>query len=307
MCKIWVLVFACLLAVPARAVAEPKSGHTNWGRWSFDWEVKDKAGVAIRNVIYNDELVLYKASLPVKRVKYVEDGCFFDTFCGCGPYADRIKWGNLVKISNCGNVKVCQEEYTSGGVQWLELGVYARIGKYHIYQAWYLSANGQIDARVWSKGLSCELDHTHHPYWRLDFDVNGAGSDQVFVFDNDRPNEGWGPGWHKYRAENNALKRPQAGRVWFVRDNGNAHGVWILPGPDGTSDGFSTKDLGARLYQGPEDEPWPFGATGHLGYLNGEDIQEKDVVVWYIAHIFHQSSGGPDQWQAAGPSLVVHR
>src|SRR5262245_50449926 len=63
------------------------SGHTDWGPWSFDWEVKDGSALGIRNVYYNHELVIYKANMPVIRVRY--DGN------ASGPWADRIDWGNL--------------------------------------------------------------------------------------------------------------------------------------------------------------------------------------------------------------------
>lgn len=282
------------LATPVMA----HSGHTVWGGWTFDWEVKDNAGIALRNVYFNNELVFYKASLPVIRVRYDHS---------CGPYQDRINWDKLVKISNCGNKKVCQKSYSSGGRNWLEVGVYARIGAYHIYQAWYLSHDGWIGPTMWSKGLQCNVDHDHHPYWRMDFDINGFTSDQVFVYDNNRPNEGWGPGWHKYPQEINDVKNPGTDRVWFARDNPTEHGVWVIPGPDGAADSFSNKDAGVRRYHYAEDQPWPFGAWGHLGYLNGEDVQEKDIILWYVAHLHHEAAEGSDQWHWVGPWLLVHR
>lgn len=289
------LLLILLLAAPASA----HSGHTNWGAWRLDWEVKDDAGIAIRNVYYNNELVIWKASVPVIRVRYNGNVC--------GPYADRINWSNLLNISNCGNAKVCQTSSTFSGHNWLELGVLAKIGKYRIYQVWYFSDDGQIDVRVWSKGLHCNADHDHHSYWRMDFDVNGFSGDQVFVYDNNRPNEGWGAGWHKYANELNDLKNSATSRKWFVRDNPTGHGVWIFVGPDGTADFFSTKDAAPRFYRGSEDGPWSFGPSGHLGYGNGEDIQEKDVIFWYVAHLHHEAAEGEDQWHWAGPLLKVHR
>src|SRR5262249_26178775 len=158
-----------------------------------DWEVKDHAGIAIRDVFFNNELVVHKGSMPVIRVRYDGDRC--------GPYADQISWGSLLNISNCGGGKVCQKAFTAGDHNWLELGVLAAIGSYRIYQVWYFSDDGQLTARMFSKGLQCRTDHDHHPYWRMDFDINGPLNDQVFVFDNNRGNEGWGAGWHKYTNE----------------------------------------------------------------------------------------------------------
>lgn len=293
-------VFWSLIVIGCATSARAHSGHTVWGGWTLDWEVKDSAGIALRNVYFNNELAIYKASLPVIRVRYNNNAC--------GPYADRISWSNLVNISNCGNKKVCQASFSSGGRNWLEIGVYARIGSYHIYQAWYLSHDGWIRAKVWSKGLQCNTDHEHHPYWRMDLDVNGAPNDQIFVFDNNRPNEGWGSGWHKHTNEFNETKNPPTDRKWFVRDHPGGHGVWAIPaGDDGTADSFSNKDAAGRRYKYAEDVGWAFGASGHLGYNEAEDIQEKDVIFWYVCHLHHSASEGGGQWHACGPWFFLAR
>jgi hypothetical protein len=80
-----------------------------------------------------------------------------------------------------------------------------------------------------------------------------------------------------------------------------------IPGSnDGTFDVFAPIDIAARLYHSNEDEPWPFN-SGDVGYNNGEDIQEKDDLLWYISHLHHMSSSGPSVWHQAGPWLFVSR
>ena len=59
---------------------------------------------------------------------------------------------------------------------------------------------------VQSRGLSCNTDHVHNPYWRFDFDINGNGMDQVFLHDDGGSDKGWGPGWKKYTNERNDVK-----------------------------------------------------------------------------------------------------
>jgi len=283
------------------AVAAPPSGHTDWGPWRFDWVAgSQSAGLSIRNVRYENELVLYKSSMPVVRVQYAGDGC--------GPYADKLGESTLQPVSFCGNNTVCQRSFASGGRQWLELGILAKLGAYRMYQVYYFSNDGYIAPHIFSKGLQCNLNHDHHPYWRYDFDINGFSSDQVFVYDNNRPNQGWGPGWLKYTSELNDNKNSSTNRVWFVRDNPTGHGSWVLPGSaDGSVNTFSNKDIGARRYHGAEDEGWPFGASGHLGYGNSESIQETDVILWYAAHMPHSAAEGSNVWHSVGPWLLVHR
>src|SRR6266550_5325560 len=199
--------FCFSLAAPS---TQAHSGHTVWGSWSFDWEVKDGAGIAIRNVVFDRQQVIYKASMPVIRVQYADDHC--------GPYADQINWDSLGGVPWSNDAKVCQRSYTANGANWLELGVYAKIGSYRLYQAWYFSDDGWIDVRLFSKGLQCKFDHNHHPYWRMDIDMDGAANNQIFVFDNNRPTEGWGPGWHLYTEEIDDFKQPSTSRQWFVRN-----------------------------------------------------------------------------------------
>ena len=139
-------------------LAHAQSGHTVWGNWSFDWEVSGNTGLGIRQVFFSNKKLLWKANMPVIRVRYDNDVC--------GPYQDRINWGSLVEISNCGNNKICQQSFTdSNGRDWLRLGVLARIGQYRLNQVWFFREDGWIYARLSSKGLQCQVDHDHHAYW----------------------------------------------------------------------------------------------------------------------------------------------
>jgi hypothetical protein len=319
-------VAVCLctaMGMVAPAFAEPQSGTVTWEKWAFEWEVYGNQSLVLSDVKYDGEAVLSKASLPVIRVKYEREWPWYHPYSWfgigrsngrCGPFQDRITWKHLVPVPGCGD-KVCTRSYLVSGVKWLEIGVYARIGEYHLYHAWYLSELGEIRPVLQSRGLSCNTTHQHHPYWRLDFGIADEDRDQVFEYIDGTTNEGWGPGWHKYTNEVNAVKDPPKHRRWFVRDSQTGHGLWVLPGdgyPPLMSDGvpqsgFSELDMGVRRYNSEEDAGWIFGARGDLGYLNGEGIQEKDVVFWYTAHLPHDAAMGPAAWLAVGPVLKVQR
>src|SRR5262249_39162619 len=155
----------------------------------FDYLVTNTEGLALLNGYYDGRKVFKKLSLPVIRVKYVKDGSVLphNPFShGCGPYADQIQWitaeslhgrwtdiegspRHLVRIKRCNNkyIGISTFEIASddGDSRWLELGVYARIGAYHVYQAYYLSER-LLCPRVFSRGLQCNLEHVHHAYWR---------------------------------------------------------------------------------------------------------------------------------------------
>lgn len=311
------------LFLPTMASAEAKSGKVSWEKWKFDWEVYDNQSVVLTDVTYDNELVLTKASMPVIKVKYEREWPWYHPYSWfgigrstgrCGPFQDRITWKHLETVPTC-HSKVCVQSYTVGGVKWLEVGVYARIGEYHLYHAWYLSEQGEIRPVLQSRGLSCKTTHMHHPYWRFDVGIGGEDGDQVFEYTDGAPDQGWGPGWRKYTEETNALKNPVKHRVWFVRDNQTTHGIWIMPGTgypplsgDGMpQSGFSNFDVGVRLYLEEEDTGWVYGARGELGYLDSENVQERDIVFWYVAHLPHAAALGPSAWLTIGPTLKVQR
>ncbi|MDR4470735.1 MAG: hypothetical protein MRJ68_20960, partial [Nitrospira sp.] len=55
----WIGIFMfCVLPWSEPVLAETQSEHVTWGEWSFDWEVRDNTGLALRNVTYADELIL---------------------------------------------------------------------------------------------------------------------------------------------------------------------------------------------------------------------------------------------------------
>ena len=66
---ILLLTTVYLLLIASYTFAQ--SGHTNWNGWSFDWEVTNGEGLALRNASFNNEFVLWKASMPVIRVARV--------------------------------------------------------------------------------------------------------------------------------------------------------------------------------------------------------------------------------------------
>src|SRR6266498_1502442 len=206
-----------------------RTGHINWrSAWSFDYEVSDSEGLALLNGSFLGVHIFSRLSLPVIRVKYLVDEGLLDFSnlpffqAGAGPYADQIHWAlggdhGLQKITNRGNEYVGLQEYEINNVQWLEISVYARIGAYHINQQWHLSHLGTILPRVWSKGLHINMDHTHHPYWRLDFDIEGAGNHRVYVEDSGK--------WFNYLVEANDAKSHYRNPRWFIRNERTGSGA----------------------------------------------------------------------------------
>src|SRR5215813_14069939 len=109
---------ACALVSPVWG----HSGHISENGWDFDWEVKDSAGLAIRNVRFQNQYYIYKASMPVIKVHYETVGNPPHT---CGPYHDQIDWANLQDISWCNNSKLCHQTFNQNGHNWTKVAILA--------------------------------------------------------------------------------------------------------------------------------------------------------------------------------------
>jgi hypothetical protein len=307
---------------------EQRDGHVNWKSWAFDYNVAGTEALTLGNGYFRGRRVFHKLSLPVIRVKYVQDESviplptepnpIFGT--GCGPYNDQISWDpadfgedlnpiagphHLVKLSNCGSRYICIKESVSDGTPWFELGVYARIGSYHIYQSWYLNDGGQILPRVFSKGLSCNLDHWHHPYWRLDFDLDGADNQRVNIF---------GSGGSQFRGfvdrEGRLFNESDGGTVYNVENLKSGLKAWIMPprvneelGIVGPTE-FSNLDAYVRKYRESEDRPWPHRPEREIGFDVHENPDNSDVVFWSVSHLHHHAAEGKDHWHEVGPTIA---
>jgi Copper amine oxidase, enzyme domain len=300
-----VLVVATLGVGFSGTSALGQSGQVSWGPWQFRYEVVNRAGISLRNVRFRGKTILDRANMPVIRVKY--DG----TPPPCGPYADRISGSNLVTDNNCDNgQKVCQRTFSAGGRDWLEVSGRAFIGSYDIIQAWYLARDvGEIQPVMFSRGLQCDGDHQHHAYWQLDFDMDGSANDQAFLHVASLPDVGYGPGWSRYAIEENTRRNPDENPSWFVRDAQTLLGALVRPGPnDGPRDAFSNINAAVRRYRSSEVGPWPpwaFGASGELGYNNGENVVSKDNILWYVAHLWHEVAEGHDEYHSVGPIIRI--
>jgi hypothetical protein len=270
--------------------------------WRFNWALADspdQEGIAVSSVYYRDRQVFYKASLPSLRVQYSGP---------CGPYKDPLNYNNAQTTSQCPSTRVCQYSYVSNGLRALVIQSYHRIGAYRLTHRWTFWEDGQVYPRLYSAGLQCNYDHRHHAYWRFDFDIGGAGSDLFLQYDTNTPNQGWGNGWQPFTTETTGVKNAPSQRSWAILDTGSGRGYHLLPGSnDGAADSFSNRDFWLIRYRGTEDKHGNQGTASSDGltpYVNGENVNGQDVVVWYCGHLSHHAHDGGDDWHETGPRLV---
>ena len=287
------LVAAAVTLLPQFSMA----ASVSWQSWTFDEQISgNNDGLSLANVKFQGRLLIKKLSLPVMRVFYDNDAC--------GPYADRLG-GTVYAIPWANNAKLAQREFTLNGQQWYEIGIRDQIGSYDIYQVYYLSADGIIDAHVYSKGLQCVVNHIHYPNWRIDFDLDGSAKDQILRDD--------GSGYQVLTQEFNANAASAPNHAWRVRDADTGLTVDVLPGfpdfsiPDNTTvpvTAYNNNTVFGRLYRSSEDGGWTFGPNTQVPFGNGESIASADVVLWYEGYLPHSSSEGSTLWHSTGVRLV---
>ncbi|MFP5319891.1 MAG: hypothetical protein ACLGI2_16555 [Acidimicrobiia bacterium] len=204
-----------------------------------------------------------------------------------------------------------------GVAVWLdgeELVVLSQVqaGWYRYVSEWRLGPDGTIRPRL-SAGavrnpVTCD-PHTHHAYWRLDFDLVGPEQNQVQER-NDPTLPGQLAPWHTIRYESQRRREAGRERTWRVRTVKSPHGYAIVAGPgDGTADEFGAGDLWV-LVQHPEEfddgegfTTDPARARAQLDrFVSGELVEREDVVVWYAAHA-RQEGGGSGGLTTMGPEL----
>ena len=185
---------------------------------------------------------------------------------------------------------------------------------YRYIPEWRFHKNGRIRPlfRFSATQNSCVCNvHTHHVYWRLDFDVDGALHNAVDEFN--LPPLQDDNYWLPLTYETKRFHEPSCTRWWRVK-NINTSDAWeIIPGDnDGTADAYGKGDFWVLRYredrvQAEFDDGYNF-TTGGMAtsadidrFVNGERVDDADVVVWYAAHFRHDLRSGGSH--VVGPVL----
>jgi hypothetical protein len=287
------------------------------------------SGIELRYVDYLGKRVLYHAHVPILNVEYGADG----QAIGCGPtYRD---WQNSETRFEANGVAVAPgfllcpqpartiiDNNTDEG-NFAGVAIYVdgpevvlvsemQAGWYRYITEWRLHANGTIRPRFGFAGTQnpCTCDvHTHHVYWRLDFDIRTPGHNVVEEF-NDPPIVG-NNNWHTKQFEIRRVRDPLHHRKWRVRNILSGEAYTIVPGPhDGVPTPYGVGDLFVLRYHGGELDDGqgftndPALSRAHIDKFMTppESVVDTDVVIWYAGHYVHDA--GVEVGNRVGPDLV---
>jgi hypothetical protein len=278
------------------------------------------SGVELRGVAYRGRRVLRRAHVPILNVRYDQNAC--------GPYRDWQNEESRFKAQGAAvapGFRLCPQpaetilESRSDQGNFAGVAVYVdgqevvlvselAAGWYRYVSRWRLHADGTIKARFGFDAVndSCVCNtHHHHAYWRLDFDIGGAGDDVVLEH-NDPPLAGHDGRWHTLSHEVRRSRNPGRKRRWRVRSQGDDAGYVLTPGAnDGEADNYGVGDLWALRYRSNQidDGAVATSTRAHLdAFVNGESIVGTNVVLWYVGHFTHET--GHDHHAAGGGHIV---
>jgi hypothetical protein len=278
------------------------------------------SGVELRNVMYRGKLVLYQAHAPILNVQY--DGN------ACGPYRDWQFEEGMIQadgtdvapgIRRCPTpAQTILEAGTDVG-NFLGVAIYRdgqevvvvsemEAGWYRYISRWRFHDDGTIRPRFGFSAVEsscvCEIHH-HHVYWRFDFDIGTAQNNVVREF-NSPPIVG-SSNWHAFQFEARRRRNPQRSRRWQIRNSQTGDAYDLIPGAnDGVADDFGRGDVWILRYNENEIDDGvvaigpPYEADIDR-FVNGEEVRNQDVVVWYGAHFTHDVH--EDVGHVVGPVL----
>lgn len=283
----------------------------------------NKSGIELRDVKYRGKMVLSRANAPILNVQYARNQC--------GPFRDW-SWqegmfeanGTDVPGTN-GGVRICTDEPETVLDNGTDTGNYRGVavydreevtlvselnaGWYRYISKWIFHDDGMISPRfgfgATTNGCVC-LAHTHHVYWRFDFDLATAANNYVAEKSQ---------GIVKALEFESMRPRIDTTQEWIVNNAVTGEACIIRPGiRDGNFDKYGQGDIWVLRSRFPaeiDDSGQGGGSQAKINnFLTNESILNQDVVVWYGAHWAHDHFDGPthnDGPFTAGPDLILQK
>lgn len=268
----------------------------------------------IFDVHYNGHLVLKRAHAPILNVKYAPGGCGGAGLCyrdwsdqevrfevisasgpvtaGPGAYAEAVvaprtvcEVGGGVDLGNFRGVAAQRLPNQ------LVLTTQIAAGWYRYTMRWTFGLDGALYGWFGFSAVThpcVSFDHTHHNYWRMDFDIDGARGDSVQI----APPVGVpvppGPVRTLGREDK---KLEDAGLTWLIRDQQTGRGYRFIPGPTVAADTFAVADYWFLQYSASEitdaGQSGPACAIKFDNFVNAQSVEEDDVVMWVRGGSLH--------------------
>ena len=264
------------------------------------------SGIEVQNVNYLGKRVLTRGHVPILNVQYDRNLC--------GPFRDwSYQEDNFTAIGAdvAPGIRMCtsppqtilESGFDSGNFRgvavWddrerVQLVTEMQAGWYRYLMEWTFSDDGTISPRygfgATNNSCVCNI-HNHHAYWRLDFDIVTAANN--FVTEN-TPVDNF-----KLGKEGMRPRIYGTNHTWLIEnlDAPSGESVLIVPGDhDNNFNKYGKGDLWFLVAKGNEIDD---GINCTAGcdttiqvdnFVNGENINGADIVVWYGGHFIHDDA-----------------
>lgn len=274
MLKMWALLLSANAMAGSSVTCDgPGENYVAWPTADPLWEMcylspaessaTQGSSLEIRQVHFNGFMVLEKSHVPMLFANYQSGTCYRDWKDTLSSFiqADRVEDPLQSAITTCdaststttpvGNCPFGLSGFTSGdcttGVQVEKYDDRLVLTTNHS-AAWYkyssryvFYADGRFQPRFGfgnSNGTNSGITHWHHAYWRLNFDIDGADNDQVFIVDQ--------TGENLQTKEFSDLREITSGLAndpntytdevtWLIKDSVTGRGYQMVPGFEGDS------------------------------------------------------------------------
>ncbi len=283
----------------------------------------ERSGIEIRDVKYKGKSVLKRGHAPILNVQY--EGDF------CGPYRDfqysesffnapeegATEPASGIRILAAGQIAQTAVDSGVDRGNFRGIAVYTQnvglgdeivlvsemeAGWYRYIMEWRFAPDGTIRPRYGfsATNSSCVCaTHTHHVYWRFDFDIVSP-TNKILQVERGRRF------LQLVTNETARLRNYATNRSYLIQNSNSDEGYLLVPNlSDGVSDAFSGGDFWFLKYHAETDgEPTeiddPNSNTGDpkldvpanlAPWVNNESLVNQDVVVWYTARYVHSRDG----------------
>lgn len=217
------------------------------------------SSLEIREVYFNGYLVLERSHVPMLFANYATSTCYRDWKNTNSNFieANQVENPTNPAVTTCdasthpqnsvGNCPFGMSGNCISGVQVekyedrLVLTTNHSAAWYKYSSRYVFWADGRFQPRFGfgnSNGTNSGITHWHHAYWRLNFDIDGADNDEVFIVDDQ--------GQTQQNTEFHDLREITSGQAndpgvytdevtWLVKDNVTGRGYQMVPGFEGDS------------------------------------------------------------------------
>ncbi len=264
--------------------------------WDLNYMLTSSDGLRVSNVKYKGNLILTSAKLVDWHVSYSgTDGFGYSDAVGCPYFSQSAVIATSVPkvaVMQAGNGFVLEQSYASQG--WPQPCNYNYVQRFEFYN------DGSFRVACASIGRGCGNDGTYRPVFRIAFADN---ANNFYQYNNNN----WAQ-WNneKWTQQTETSQYDAIGSMFKINNNANK-GFFMLPANANFNDGgrgdnayiYVTNNLPNRD-EGDADLP-TIGPCCNTDYKQGpekfiepnaENIQNKQLVVWYVAQLKNDNSKG---------------